>query len=56
MDELDPDPKSKKKSLPNRAYPHMDGSRGARARYGSGSWSVAAMYAASDLQHGGCAP
>jgi len=36
--------------------PCMDGSRGARARYGSGSWSVAAMYAASDLQHGGCAP
>jgi len=36
--------------------PCMDGSRGARARYGSGSWSVAAMYTASDLQHGGCAP
>jgi len=36
--------------------PCVDGSRGARALFGSGIWSVAAMCAASDLQHGGCAP
>ena len=36
--------------------PCMDGSRGARALFGSGIWSVAAMYTASDLQHDGCAP
>ena len=40
----------------HRWHGRMDGSRGARARYGSGGWSVAAMYTASDLQHGGCAP
>ena len=31
MDELDPGSEPKKISLQNRAYPHMDGSRGARA-------------------------
>jgi hypothetical protein len=36
--------------------PCMDGSRGARVLFGSGSWSVAAMYTASGLQHDGCAP
>jgi len=36
--------------------PCVDGSRGARAFFGSGIWSVAAMCTASDLQHCGCAP
>ena len=51
MDELDPGSEPKKTSLQNRAYPHMDGSRGARALFGSGVWSVAAMYTASRLRH-----
>lgn len=36
--------------------PCIDGSRGARALFGSGMWSVAAMHAASDLRHVGRAP
>ncbi len=39
-----------------RLGPCVGGSRGARALFGSGIWSVAAMCTASELQHGGCAP
>jgi hypothetical protein len=36
--------------------PGMDGSRWARGSFGSGFWSVAAMYTASEVQQIGCAP